>query len=616
MAVIPEMTLQSGLFILMLLIARSFLKKRLPAAIRYALWAVPALRLLIPLSFKSVLGQWQHVPKPQLSLIRGAVSAGPLPSAAPALPATEIPSMTGTSPAVQAWTPSLETLLPLIWLSGSLVMLIVFIRVNLRFYRSIKGAVAVGGIDSPLPVMLTTKNISPCLAGLIRPRILMPGHVLASPELTRMVILHEVTHYRHKDHLFTVLRSLLLILWWWNPLIWALVRLSREDCEAACDEGVIRRMTLAQRKDYGKSLVALLRSQHANPAILFAGTAMGGSKKIIKERITMIANWKQKGRLATLTAVLAVLLLVPFLFSSAQTTGALPADFESVIARRYASFSFDEQLRILRALDPLLGREGFALQQPWEEAARKVTEAIREQVEGLLKAQSDPLKWADSDKAAVLDALAAAFGEAGYPLPMESLDAREKAQRLTDLIMLPEAPADEEEGESWREAWQLTLASSAFRTVGGKVAFKKEWAPKAEELMKSGVTLPENGDLRYLLGLDFQMPAPGSLSEAEALAKARAAILDKKGWKQEDLDHFLLWSSAYLMEKDGTPVYWFAFSWDEDKLLQEGKIDAQEEQRLIRAFPLAVFAKINAKTGGLYSFTETFDLETPFNRTI
>ena len=490
-------------------------------------------------------------------------------------------------------------------------MLLLFIRVNLRFYRSMKGAVAVGGIASPIPVMLVTKNISPCLAGFIKPRILMPGHVLASPELTDMVLLHELTHYRHQDHLFTVFRSLLLILWWWNPLCWVMVHLSQVDCEAACDEGVIRRMTLAQRKDYGKSLVALLRSQHANPAILFAGTAMSGNKKIIKERITMIANWKQKGHLLTLAAVICLAILVPFLFTSAQS-GPLPMTEEAVLARRYANFTGDELLRALRALNLAQGNEGMPISAPWEEAAQKAADALKGKLAELQK-EPDPLKWAEADRAALLDILA----EQGLIALPENLPTAQKAQLFTDLVSTFESPDDDEaEEETWGDLWVQTYTSPEFRSIKGKVDFKKEWAPKVEELLKSGVPLPENGDLRHLLSLDFQLPAQGSLPEADALAKAKAAILDNKGWKAEELDNFRLWNTAYLLEKDGTPVYWFSFSWDEEKLIAQGSLDALEAKRMNKAYPMVLTVKIDANTGHLYRLVESFDLETPLNRTI
>ena len=45
-------------------------------------------------------------------------------------------------------------------------------------------------------------------------------------------------------------------------------------------------------------------------------------------------------------------------------------------------------------------------------------------------------------------------------------------------------------------------------------------------------------------------------------------------------------------------------------------IYALEAKRLAKDFPMVVAAKVDAKTGGLYGFAESFDLETPYNRTI
>ena len=41
----------------------------------------------------------------------------------------------------------------------------------------------------------------------------MVGHVLA----------HELTHYNHRDHLWSVLRGAALAVHWWNPLVWLAV---------------------------------------------------------------------------------------------------------------------------------------------------------------------------------------------------------------------------------------------------------------------------------------------------------------------------------------------------------------------------------------------------------
>jgi len=334
----------------------------------------------------------------------------------------------------------------------------------------------------------------------------------------------------------------------------------------------------------------------------------------------MIANWKQKGRLVTLSAALIIALTLPFLFSSAQSApeavplSPIDTSAEAVYARVYADYSDDERIRIQYALAPVLGLENPALQAPWTEAAHQAAEVIKERAETLLKSDPSPLNWENEDKAALLDALAAS-GIAAIP---ETLSVQDKARRFDDLMLYlssaedSQYPEDEEE-ETWENQWYATFTSAAFRSVSGKVDFKKEWTPKVEELLKAGAPLPENGDLRHMLSL---VPEAGALPEAEALNKAKAAILDQKGWNADELDSFRLWSSAYLLEKDGTPVYWFAFSWDEGKLAEAGTLNALEARRLEKTFPMLVTVKVHAKTGELYAFVESYDLSTPYNRII
>ncbi len=58
--------------------------------------------------------------------------------------------------------------------------------------------------------------------------------------MLRHVLTHEFTHYRHGDHLWSMLRCLALAVHWWNPLVWLAAELSRRDAELACDEGALK----------------------------------------------------------------------------------------------------------------------------------------------------------------------------------------------------------------------------------------------------------------------------------------------------------------------------------------------------------------------------------------
>lgn len=83
----------------------------------------------------------------------------------------------------------------------------------------------------------------PCVVGLVRPRILVPGWLLAelSADELRQIVLHELEHLRRFDDLTNLLQKIFLALMPLNPgLFFAERQLCRER-EMACDEGVVRR---------------------------------------------------------------------------------------------------------------------------------------------------------------------------------------------------------------------------------------------------------------------------------------------------------------------------------------------------------------------------------------
>ena len=70
-----------------------------------------------------------------------------------------------------------------------------------------------------------------------------------------MILQHEICHYQHKDHIWSVMRSLCVAVWWWNPLVWAAAAESKRDCEMACDEGTLETIGWENKFLYAKTLV-------------------------------------------------------------------------------------------------------------------------------------------------------------------------------------------------------------------------------------------------------------------------------------------------------------------------------------------------------------------------
>lgn len=122
----------------------------------------------------------------------------------------------------------------------------------------------------------------------------------------RYAVLHEEGHFKHGDALWVVVRYVILILYFYNPIIWMAFRYSGYDCELACDEEVMRSIQAKEKKAYGGCLLNTIerRMGFANGVLL--STNMKSNKSLLKERIENIANGGKKSGLAMLLAAIMV----------------------------------------------------------------------------------------------------------------------------------------------------------------------------------------------------------------------------------------------------------------------------------------------------------------------
>lgn len=191
---------------------------------------------------------------------------------------------------------------------------------NLKFHRLLVADRQLIGREGRLNVYLTSHINSPCLCGICVPAIYMTKNALWSQERKDHILLHEMTHYRHLDHIWAVVRSLCLALYWFHPLVWIAAKLSAEDSELACDEGTLVRLGEEKREAYGRTLIEMMTDQAKTSRLLYCATGIINGKEEIKKRITAIAFYKkQMFWIAALVVVFAVLL-------SACTAGTVEQD--------------------------------------------------------------------------------------------------------------------------------------------------------------------------------------------------------------------------------------------------------------------------------------------------
>ncbi|MBQ6899418.1 MAG: M56 family metallopeptidase [Firmicutes bacterium] len=192
--------------------------------------------------------------------------------------------------------------LPL-WKAGIAVLIAVFFASNLCLSRRLKKERTLLSDTGDLPVYITSQVETPCLFGFFSPAIYVTPEVAADETVLRHTLEHELTHYRHWDQLWAVLRCCALALHWYNPLVWWVAKLSRSDAELACDEATLIRLGEEERAEYGRTLIRM--TCQGPSRLLTTATTMTGSKGTLKERISLIAK-KPKMALYTLIAVIII----------------------------------------------------------------------------------------------------------------------------------------------------------------------------------------------------------------------------------------------------------------------------------------------------------------------
>lgn len=247
---------QSSLLVLTLLLTERILRHKLRPAVRYALWLLVPIKLLLPpsLALPTGIGYW--LPRPAMASPQAPPAAAVdrespnslryfTPTDPPATPSTPRPAASNPGP-IQV--PGRSGFLLLGWLAGAAGLLAwiaarthALKRLTRQATPAPEDVVRLGEtvrqqlrLSRPVPIRLTSRGHSPALCGLWRPVVLIPRALLErlQPDQLRAVLLHELAHARRGDLWINTLQTLLQIVWWWHPFVWvanARLRAAREE---------------------------------------------------------------------------------------------------------------------------------------------------------------------------------------------------------------------------------------------------------------------------------------------------------------------------------------------------------------------------------------------------
>ena len=315
---VVELSWQAGVLALAVMLARLALR-RAPKWAVCMLWALVAVRLIVPVSLQSRVSlQAEQSPVtaaleqlPQTQETADAILPGGGEVLTPVRPVGPVAS----AEPVQAARPVMTVeVLTAVWLAGAAVMLAYMLVSYLRLYRQVRTAVRVE--DN---VCRCDRWGTPFVLGMLRPRIYIPAG-LDEADLSQ-VLAHERGHIRRGDHVVKPLAFLLLTLHWFNPVLWAAYVLLGRDMENACDERVLRTLDGAGRAAYSRALVACAVRQR--PA---AVCPLAFGETAVKERVKNAMSYRKPALWAAVLLLIAAAVIGVCFLTSPDRREDIPND--------------------------------------------------------------------------------------------------------------------------------------------------------------------------------------------------------------------------------------------------------------------------------------------------
>lgn len=280
-----ETLVATSLLMVVVLAVRSPVAEYFGPRVAYALWLLPAFRMILPPLPQEVAPRALHILPTPLELELLLMSA-PMPSAAPHAASIDWGQLT-----------------LLFWGLGTIGFLCWHVLGYRSFVRkALRGATQLPRLDRDgVEVCASPMAPGPFAAGIFLKTVVLPEDYRRryGREELRLAIEHEVQHHRRCDMSANFAALIVLALHWWNPIAYFAHRAFRTDQELACDALVLARATPDERHAYGS---ALLKS--ACDRLPVAACALGAGDDL-KRRLKMMKTYRANPKRARIGGLIA-----------------------------------------------------------------------------------------------------------------------------------------------------------------------------------------------------------------------------------------------------------------------------------------------------------------------
>jgi bla regulator protein BlaR1 len=345
-------SVMASLLVALILIIKLGLGNRLKPRWHYMLWLLLTLRLLLPWIPESPLSIFN------LFVVHKSSNIQVMNIDVPIAPTKILSAVTSLQSDVHANKLSIIFMSAFwVWLLVVVFLSISTIVINRRFASRLQKQSCISDpdirevfeqckqemtIQRSIRLMSSNLVASPTLFGVFKPSLIISELTIKtiSLEQLRYIIIHELAHHKRKDILINWLMQGLLILHWFNPILWYANRRMREDQEIACDALALTQIHSNESKAYGQTIITLLESFSKQKQI--PGMAsFSGNKSQLKRRISMINLFKQNSYRWSILGV-ALIISLGVLFLTNGKTSAVATDSQQVQLEKMTSKTVEE----------------------------------------------------------------------------------------------------------------------------------------------------------------------------------------------------------------------------------------------------------------------------------
>ena len=221
------------------------------------------------------------------------------------------------------------------WLTGVIIVAAITFLTNRRLYSYIKKQPDI--TDEQVTTvfnrckqsMKMKKAVSLRLAGKIAsPTVLVSfarkyyyqKHMkVLNEQQLQYVFYHELAHIKRNDVAVNWIMYSLILLNWFNPILWYAYFCMREDQELACDAYALTFIDKEEQIAYGHTIITLL--QHYSYQVPSLAN-LSRNKRTLKRRIVMIKKFQKKSYRLSLLGIIAIVAIASLsLFNARATEG-------------------------------------------------------------------------------------------------------------------------------------------------------------------------------------------------------------------------------------------------------------------------------------------------------